>query len=161
MLLLTVCAGLGLAMAGRLVRRAKPALVALHEHLALSALAAIGLHGVTLLGDRWLHPSLREIALPFALGYRPAFTGVGVVAGYLVAALALSFYIRRRIGVRLWRRLHRLTLVAYAATVVHTLGSGTDAAAPWLVVPLLASAAAIASLLLLRLRRRRLAVRPA
>jgi hypothetical protein len=31
-------------------------LVAVHEHAALAALVAIAVHGITLLGDRWLHP---------------------------------------------------------------------------------------------------------
>ena len=41
------------------------------------ALVAIAVHGVTLLGDRWLHPGLAGIAVPFAMGYRPSFTGLG------------------------------------------------------------------------------------
>ena len=44
--------------------------------------------------------------MPFAMGYRPIVTGIGIIAGYLAALLGLSFYARRRIGARLWRRAH-------------------------------------------------------
>ena len=55
----------------------------LHEHVALAALAAIAVHGLALLGDQWLKPGWRGIVVPFALSYRPGFTGIGIVAGYL------------------------------------------------------------------------------
>lgn len=162
LLLLTLSTAVGLTLAARVVRRPrlKPALMRLHEHVALSALVAIAVHGVTLLGDGWLHPGLEGVAVPFALAYRPAFTGAGVVGGYLAFVLALSFYARRRIGARRWRSLHRLTIVAYALAVVHTLGSGSDAATTWMLAPLLAACTLIAALLALRLRPRRTAPRP-
>ena len=125
---------LGLSQAGRLTRRPaiRRRMAALHEQLAVTGLVAIAVHGVTLLGDPWLSPGLSGIALPFSMAYRPLFTGFGILAGYLAAILGLSFYVRRRIGPRLWRRAHQLTIVVYAMAVVHTLGAGTDATTPWL-----------------------------
>ena len=111
---------------------------------------AIGVHGLSLLGDPWLHPGLSGISVPFALGYRPVYTGLGVIAGYLTALLALSFYIRRRIGVRTWRRLHRFTIGAYALAVVHALGAGTDASLPAVRWAVLSSAAVVGVLLAYR-----------
>ena len=61
------------------------------------------------------------------MAYKPLFTGLGIIGGYLAAILGLSFYVRRRIGPRLWRKAHQLTIVVYALAVVHTLGAGTDA----------------------------------
>lgn len=57
-----------------------------------------------LLFDGYFHPGLAGIAVPFTLSYRPLFSGLGVVAAWLAAILGLSFYVRRRIGTRLWRR---------------------------------------------------------
>ena len=37
-----------------------------------------------------------------------------------------SFYLRRRIGQRAWRRFHYVTFLAFAALTAHTLGSGSD-----------------------------------
>ena len=39
-------------------------------------------------------PGLGGIALPFALGSQPAWTGVGIIAGWLAAIIGLSFYVR-------------------------------------------------------------------
>jgi methionine sulfoxide reductase heme-binding subunit len=150
---LTLAAGLG----GPPQRRR--ALVALHEHAAVTGLAAIGLHGVTLLGDAWLKPGLAGIAVPFAMGYRPGFTAAGIVAGYLAAILGLSFYARRRIGGRRWRKLHRATPVVYVLALIHTLGAGSDANTPWLRATLLATTLPAAALLLVRLTRRKRAPR--
>jgi len=67
--------------------RRRRALLALHEHSAVTGLAAIFTHAALLLGDPWLKPGPLGIAVPFALGYRSAYTGLGVVAAYLGALL--------------------------------------------------------------------------
>jgi sulfoxide reductase heme-binding subunit YedZ len=65
------------------------------------------------------------------MGFRPLFTGLGIVGGYLAAALGLSFYFRKRIGAKLWRKAHRATVLVYLLGLVHAFGSGTDASAAW------------------------------
>ncbi|HTE59292.1 MAG TPA: ferric reductase-like transmembrane domain-containing protein [Solirubrobacteraceae bacterium] len=139
---------IGLAMANRLVRGRN--VVKLHEHLALAGLVAIAVHGIALLGDSWLNPGAAGLLVPFALDYRPVFTGLGILAGYLAALLGPSFYLRRRIGARRWRSLHRLTVLIYLLGAIHALGAGTDAEAPWMRAVLFATGAPILFLLLLR-----------
>jgi sulfoxide reductase heme-binding subunit YedZ len=165
MLLVTASVIVGLMMAGKISRRPGLArqLRTAHEHAALLAMVAIGVHGVTLLGDSWLRPGVKGIAVPFAMSYRPAFTGLGIIAAYVAGALGLSFYARRRIGARLWRRMHRLTIVVYALGVVHALGAGSDAGTAWLRTGLLASTVPVGVLLAVRMRggRRRAGARRA
>jgi methionine sulfoxide reductase heme-binding subunit len=155
--LVTASVGLGLLMASKLLRRpgANRVLVKLHEHLALTGLVAISVHGITLLGDRWLNPGIAGITVPFAMSYRPLFTGLGIVAGYMAALLGLSFYARRRIGARLWRKLHRATSAVYVLGLVHALGAGTDASTTWLRMFMLITGAPILFLLLVRVLPRR------
>jgi sulfoxide reductase heme-binding subunit YedZ len=159
--LVTLSVGVGLAMAGRVARRPglSRTLMALHEHAALAGLVAIAVHGLTLLADPWLHPGIAGVTVPFAMGYRPAFTGLGILAGYLAALLGLSFYARRRIGARLWRRAHRATVLVYALGVVHALGAGSDSATPWLRTFVLVTGAPILVLVLRRVTARRPAPR--
>jgi len=161
LVLVTVSVGIGLAMAGGVLRKPglKRTLMSLHEQAALAGLVAISVHGATLLGDAWLHPTVTQIVVPFTLTYRTVFTGLGVVAGYLAALLGLSFYVRRRIGARLWRKLHRATVVVYALGVVHAIGAGTDATTSWLRAFLVITGVPIAALFATRVtglaRRRR------
>jgi len=144
---------LGLTMATKIMARPglNKKLVRLHEHVALVALAAITVHGVTLLGDKWLKAGVRGLIVPFTMGYRPLYTGLGMVAAYLAALLGLSFYIRRRIGTKLWRKLHRLTVVVWALGIVHTIGAGSDASTIWMRLMMLAMGAPIVFLFLVRI----------
>jgi methionine sulfoxide reductase heme-binding subunit len=162
MLLVSVTVGLGLANAARLVpRRARRALVAVHEQTALAALGSIAAHGLLLLPDRWLRPGAAGIAVPLVIAYRPAAVALGIVAGYLAALLGLSFYARRRIGPRLWRRLHIGTPVVYVLALAHTITAGTDARTTWLAGMLGATAAPVAALLAWRVVARPAAARAA
>jgi sulfoxide reductase heme-binding subunit YedZ len=133
LVLVTISVGLGLAMAGKVMRRPglSPKLRAVHEQTALAGIVAIAVHGITLLGDPWLHPGISGITIPFAMGFRPLWTGLGIVAGYLTALVGLSFYARRRIGARLWRKVHRAMVLVYPLGLVHAIGAGTDASTVW------------------------------
>lgn len=143
---------IGLLMANGLPRRpgAKRRLLPLHEATALAGLVAIAVHGITLLGDAWLHPTLTQIAVPFTMEYRPLFTGLGIAGGWLALILGLSFYVRGHIGARRWRSVHRATIGVWALAVVHTLGAGTDAGQVWMQAILLLTGVPIVFLFLRR-----------
>jgi len=106
----------------------------LHEALSLATLVAIAIHGAALLGDAYLHPSPFDLTVPFTGAYRPLWTGLGIIAGWGLAALGLSYYARGRIGAARWRYLHRFIPVFWALGIVHTLGAGTDAEQPWMLL---------------------------
>ena len=154
MLLITVSVIIGLAMAARVMpARWRRGAMGLHQHLALIALGAIAAHGILLAADPWLKAGVKGVTVPFTLGYRPVWTGLGIIGGYLAAILALSFYARRRIGGRLWRRMHRFTVLAYFLSLAHAVGSGTDASIPIVREAMLASALPVLFLFALRMLR--------
>jgi methionine sulfoxide reductase heme-binding subunit len=134
LVLVTVSVAIGLTMSGKLLRKRGlgPKLTAIHEQTALAGLIAIAVHGLTLLGDPWLHATVAGISVPFVMGYRTFFTGLGIIGGWLAALLGLSFYVRRHIGPALWRKAHRATIVVYVLGLIHTIGAGTDAGTAWL-----------------------------
>jgi ferredoxin-NADP reductase len=152
LLCITVSVGVGLAMAGRVSRRPQLArtLLSVHQQTALVGLVAIAVHGITLLGDRFLSPSLGDVTLPFTSDYEPLWTGLGLTGGWLAAILGLSYWIRDRIGPGLWRRLHRATILVYVLSVAHTLGAGTDASEPWMLGLLVGTGAPILFLFVIR-----------
>ena len=156
LLLVTASVLIGLLMASGLLKRPglKRSLVAFHEHTALVALVLIAVHGITLLGDRTLNPGPIGILLPFATPYRPSYTALGILSGYLVAALGLTFYVRKWIGGKRWRQMHRATVVAYLLGVAHAIGAGSDASTPAVRFGLVASVLPAATLFLIRNRTR-------
>jgi sulfoxide reductase heme-binding subunit YedZ len=143
-----VCAGL--LMSGRLTRRRMPDLRVVHEMLSLTTMVAIVLHAMALLGDSYLRPSLADISIPFVSSYKAFWTSTGIVAGWGIVVLGLSFYARARIGIERWRVLHRFTALAWALGVVHSLGEGTDAGQAWFVAMTLIAVAPAAALLAFR-----------
>jgi sulfoxide reductase heme-binding subunit YedZ len=169
LVLVTISVGLGLTMAGKAMRRPglSRKLLSLHEQTALAGLVAIAVHGITLLGDPWLHPGVSGVTVPLAIGYRPAATALGIVAGYLAALLGLSYYLRKRIGPRLWRKAHRATVVVYLLGLTHAFTAGSDTTTPVFRWWAIATGVPIGVLFIYRLgaarrtARRRTAARPA
>jgi sulfoxide reductase heme-binding subunit YedZ len=143
---------LGLTMSTKATSVATRArLRGVHEQLAVAGLIAIAAHGLLLLGDGWLHAGPINLVVPFTLGYRTLFTGLGVLAGWGAALFGLSYYARRRIGAGRWRRLHRASFVVWLLGATHALGAGSDASTTFLRVLVIGSAIPIGGLLALRL----------
>jgi methionine sulfoxide reductase heme-binding subunit len=131
LVLASLAVSLGLVMSLKFMRRRGPDLLATHEILSLSAIVAIVVHGLALLGDQYLHPSIADIAIPFVSGYKTIWTSLGIIAGWGLAILGLSYYARRFIGSKRWRKLHRFTAVLWLFGLGHALGEGTDAGQIW------------------------------
>jgi sulfoxide reductase heme-binding subunit YedZ len=132
LLLSSVAVCVGLLFGGKLVK-GRPDLRHLHEALSLATIVALLVHAVSLLGDSFLHPSVADITIPFVSGYQRVWMTTGIVAGWAMIALGLSYYVRDRIGQRRWRTLHRFTALAWIAGLVHSFGEGTDAGQAWFV----------------------------
>jgi methionine sulfoxide reductase heme-binding subunit len=146
----SLAVSVGLMMSLRMLRARRPELLALHEVLSLATLVALAVHGLALLGDGVLSPSLGDIAVPFAWSYKTAWTSIGIIGGWALVILGLSYYARHAIGVTRWRKLHRLTALAWIAGIVHTLGEGTDAGQIWFLAML--AIVAVPAILLLAAR---------
>jgi sulfoxide reductase heme-binding subunit YedZ len=136
LVLSSLSVGAGLLIGGRVLRTRRLELRALHEALALATLATLLVHGLALLGDGYLHPTLGDVALPFVSGYRTVWTSAGIVAFWSLVTLGGSYYARSRIGVTRWRALHRFTALAWLLGVAHALGEGTDAGQTWFLAML-------------------------
>jgi sulfoxide reductase heme-binding subunit YedZ len=150
LLLASASVALGLMMSSKRKTANKRDLRTLHEALSLTTLAMVALHGLALLGDSYLNPGPAGIAVPFVSAYRPLWTGLGIVAGYGLAVLGLTYYVRDRIGAARWRRLHRLTAVFWLLAIGHMIGAGSDAAQVWFLAA--SGALVIPAAMLLALR---------
>jgi sulfoxide reductase heme-binding subunit YedZ len=133
-----------------LVRGKGSDLKPLHEALSIATIAALLVHGLSLLGDKYMHPSLADIALPLHWSYKTGFSSLGIVAGWTLILLGPSYYVRRVIGQKRWVKLHRFTALAWIAGIVHAIGEGTDAGSAWFV--LLIASTTVPALVLLLMR---------
>lgn len=131
LILSSVSVSAGLLMGGRVRKVRGTDLRVAHEALSLATLAAIAVHGLTLIGDGFLKLSLADVSLPLASSYKTLWTTTGIVAFWALALLGLSYYARTRIGAQRWRMLHRFTALAWVLGLAHSLGEGTDAGQAW------------------------------
>lgn len=132
--ILWVSMALGLGLSNKMARLwpGAPAAFAIHEYVSLLGLAFALFHALILLGDRYIHFTVAQIFLPFSTAeYRPTWVGFGQVGFYVWLVVALSFYVRSRIGQKTWRVVHYLSFLMYLTGLIHGLFSGTDTAAIW------------------------------
>lgn len=147
----SLAVSLGLMMGGRFGAGRKPDLRVTHEALSLATLGALLVHALALLGDGFLKPSLADVTLPFVSGFERLWTTTGIVAGWILILLGLSYYFRGRIGPARWRSLHRFTALGWLLGVVHSVGEGTDASAAWFLIAAAAVVLPASALLVARL----------
>jgi methionine sulfoxide reductase heme-binding subunit len=150
LILASLGVSLGLLMSTKLLKGRGPDLRVAHETLALATLVALLVHAASLLGDSYLRPTVFDLTIPFVSGYKTFWTSLGIVAGWGLVLLGLSYYARKAIGNKRWRSLHRFTALAWIFGLVHALGEGSDAGQLWFLAML--AIVAIPALLLLATR---------
>jgi len=134
MALISISVAYGLSLSSKLAKRGPGSLgrtKQVHEALSLVGLVAILAHGLVLLGDDYIAPTLSQIAIPFTIPDQPVWTGIGVIGGYLAIVCGLSYYARNLIGQNRWKVVHRFTLAAWVMGFAHAIGSGSDAGSAW------------------------------
>lgn len=131
LLLLTTVLSLGMMSAIRVGGRRVPRFVVagLHRNLTLVALGFLAVHILTTVVDSFAPISLVDIVVPFASSYRPIWLGLGTLAFDALIVLTVTSLLRVRIGLRTWKTLHWAAYACWATTLVHALGTGSDARA--------------------------------
>jgi predicted ferric reductase len=131
--LLTLAVAVGLALSLHWQSPRWPRIInsELHNFLTLLSTVFLGVHVLAAWIDPYTRFSLAEVLIPLVSHYRPEWMAFGIVALYLGVAIAISTWLRPKIGYAAWRRLHVLTLAVYALAAVHGIASGTDTGTPW------------------------------
>jgi methionine sulfoxide reductase heme-binding subunit len=123
----------------------------LHQDLSSLGLALALVHAAVLMLDRSVPYSPLEVIVPFSGPYRPIWVGVGQITLGLTLVVLLSFYVRKRIGQLIWRRLHYLSFVAFFGATVHGLMAGSDTGAVWVILGYLAMTTLVVFLFVYRI----------
>jgi len=101
-----------------------------HEYLSWLGLAFIGIHVIVLMADKYLPYTLWQVLIPFLSPYRSFWVGVGIIAFYLSLLVTVTYYLRAKIGMATFRKIHYLSLVSYVGATLHGLYAGTDSVLP-------------------------------
>jgi hypothetical protein len=101
-----------------------------HQLFSLLALGFMGLHAIALTFDHYMPFTWLQILIPFTAPTGPFWVGVGVIAFYLSLLVTVTFYMRKRISMGTFRKIHYFSLVAFFGAALHGLFSGTDSALP-------------------------------
>jgi predicted ferric reductase len=134
---------------------ARGQLVDIHGWLSPLALTLVLAHGSVLVADSYVRFDVLDVFVPFASSRWPFAVGIGVLAGYLLLVVHLSFGLRKRIGTAVWRRLHYLSFAAFVLVTIHAMAVGTDRANGWFASVYVVVILAVASLLGLRIKQAR------
>ncbi|MFJ4188977.1 hypothetical protein [Kitasatospora sp. NPDC089509] len=148
----------GLASTDRFFLYSNHRLIAqsVHRVLAVAGLAFLALHIWIKVSEK--HVGALASVVPFADDAQPVLVGLGTLAGYTFVGVAITGAVRSRFasqqGANLWRALHMASYVAWAAALVHGLKSGR-AGKDWVTISYVICLAAVALVLLLKLRSKR------
>jgi predicted ferric reductase len=156
-LLLWASMMLGLGMTTKFLDRrvGRATVFSLHAYVTSLSYAFLAMHMLSLSADRFSAFSLRDLLIPFRSPVREPWTGFGVIAGYLMIGLGMSFSARKLTGYRLWRLAHWLTFPLYLTALAHGLGGGTDAVFRPVLIMYLGTAGLLAGVVLMRIGRSR------
>jgi sulfoxide reductase heme-binding subunit YedZ len=122
----------GLLLSTKMLKEIVPAALALAMHNILSwlALTFTGAHMLSLLFDNYYSYTPVDLVIPFIGPFKPGWVGLGVLGFYVMLVTTLSFYVRKQLGQKTWRKLHYLTFAAYAFVTIHGFMAGTDSSNP-------------------------------
>jgi sulfoxide reductase heme-binding subunit YedZ len=162
LVVLTGTVVLGIVTVTRWSGESTPGFVAadIHRNLSLLAISLLAAHILTTVLDPFAHITVRDVIIPVGAAYRPVWLGLGVGAMWILIAVIATSLLRDRIGPLLWRLIHWTAYGSWPLAVIHGLGTGSDARAPWLIGVVASCVVAVVFALVFRLRHGSPASRP-
>jgi len=135
LILLTISVVLGVLDVNRWTTPHLPRFVidGLHRNVSMLVLVFIALHVITSVLDSFAPIALSDAVLPFLGIYRPFWLGLGALAFDLLIAIAVTSFLRRRLGHRVWRITHWLAYACWPVALLHGLGTGSDVRNGWML----------------------------
>jgi DMSO/TMAO reductase YedYZ heme-binding membrane subunit len=126
--MLTAVVVLGMVIAGRRRPHTDQATVvmALHRWLGLGVSTFVVAHVVTAIAESFVSIDWISAVVPFTSGYAPVWVGFGTLALDLLAAVAVTSYLRHRLPERGWRVVHLLSYALWPLALVHGIALGTS-----------------------------------
>ncbi len=102
----------------------------IHRNLSLFCVGFVAIHVVTTVSDGFVPIGFADAFVPFLTPYRPLYVGLGALTFDLLLAVLITSALRHKIGYSSWRFVHWLAYLSFPIALFHSLGSGTDAPLP-------------------------------
>lgn len=142
----------GMAMSTRLAgRRTRSWTHGVHEFISVLAVAFTAVHLTSVLASHELDIGLLQLTVPFTRAAGPLAQACGVLACYLLIAVAATSWMRGLMPWRWWRRLHLLSFPLFVLACAHTVLAGSDTDHPLFIGLSAAAGVVMLALLLVRL----------
>jgi DMSO/TMAO reductase YedYZ heme-binding membrane subunit len=122
-----------------------------HRNLSLFCVGFVAIHVVTTVSDGYVPIGFTDAFIPFLTPYRPLYVGLGALSFDLLLAVLITSALRHRIGFASWRFVHWLAYLCFPIALFHSLGSGTDAPLPLVLLLDAVCAAAVVAVVAWRL----------
>lgn len=102
----------------------------IHCWISLQALIFALIHGLSLLGDKYVDFTLGNIFIPFfpqtASSVDMSFLALGIISFYIMLILVVTSYFRNNLSHSLWQSVHFLNIGLFVIVFIHALYLGTD-----------------------------------
>lgn len=105
----------------------------MHRRLSLLSIVFLAIHILAAVFDPFTKLGIAAALVPLASSYRPVPIALGVISLYLFVALIATSLLRRHIGQRTWRVIHWAAYAMWPTAVLHSITSGSDASAAWMI----------------------------
>ncbi len=122
-----------------------------HRNLSLFCVGFVALHVVTTVSDGYVPIGFVDAFIPFLTPYRPIYVGLGALTFDLLLAVLITSALRHKIGFASWRFVHWMAYLCFPIALFHSLGSGTDAPLPLILLLDAVCAAAVVAVMAWRL----------
>jgi DMSO/TMAO reductase YedYZ heme-binding membrane subunit len=102
------------------------ALRSVHEFSAALWIPLGAVHVLALVLDRTARIGLPDLLIPFRIPYGTLGIGLGTLSLELVALVAVTGWLRRRLNPVAWQWVHRLGYLGFGLVFLHALLTGSD-----------------------------------
>lgn len=128
----------GLLTSSRLLGRRPsiPWLVDIHRYLAAMSMMFLGIHMASLWFDAFVAFHWADLFVPWAAtvpGLSRTSIALGVLAGWLLAIVQVTSYVKDRLPEDVWRTIHLGSFGTLVLGTIHAIQAGTDASNPIVV----------------------------
>ncbi len=136
---MSVCWGLFISTKA-VAKASSPAwLLDFHRYLGGLAVVFTAIHLGGIAADSYVTFGWADTFVPMASSWKPGPVAFGIVAFYLLLAIELTSLGMKILPRRLWRWVHRTSLVLYFVATYHSIAAGTDVENQWFRAAALAS----------------------